>query len=61
LTHRDRARLRAAAYQAPRLYPEGAVGEILARELHAWEEFGFRFGGGALIEQLIEHLTTAPP
>jgi hypothetical protein len=25
-----------------------------------WEEFGYRFGGGAFIERLIDHVSSAP-
>jgi hypothetical protein len=49
------ARARAASHAALRLYP-GAVGELLARELSAWGEFGHRFGGHELVAPLITHL-----
>jgi hypothetical protein len=49
------ARARAASHAALRLYP-GAVGELLARELSAWGEFGHRFGGHELVARLIAHL-----
>lgn len=52
----DRARLRAAVIEAKRRYP-GAVGDYLAAELRAWEDFGFRFGYGR-IAALLDHLTT---
>jgi hypothetical protein len=48
-------RARAASHAALRLYP-GAVGELLARELSAWGEFGHRFGGHELVAHLITHL-----
>jgi hypothetical protein len=41
------------------VYP-GPVGELLCRELLDWEEFGYRFGGGALVTRLIDHLSSAP-
>ena len=49
------ARARAASHGALRLYP-GAVGELLARELSAWGEFGHRFGSHELVTRLITHL-----
>jgi hypothetical protein len=49
------ARARAAFHAALRLYP-GAVGELLARELSAWGEFGHQFGGHELVADLIAHL-----
>ena len=49
------ARAGAASHAALRLYP-GAVGELLARELSAWGEFGHRFGGHDLVAHLITHL-----
>lgn len=53
----DRARLRAAVIEAKRRYP-GAVGDYLAAELCAWEDFGFRFGYAGRIAALLDHLTT---
>lgn len=44
INHREKTRLRAAAFRATRLYP-GPIGELLSRELLSWEEFGYRFGG----------------
>jgi hypothetical protein len=37
-----------AAFRATLVYP-GPVGELLCRELLDWEEFGYRFGGGAFL------------
>ncbi len=48
LNHGERARLRTAAGRARQVYP-GPVGQLLARELLAWDDFGFRFGDGGLI------------
>jgi len=59
MSHADRARLRLAASAARRRYP-GPVGEVLAREIAAWEEFGYRFGGERLIGQLVEDLLSQP-
>ena len=54
-------RARAASIDAVRLYP-GAVGELLARELSSWGEFGHRFGGDRLVARLVEHVEgTRPP
>lgn len=44
-----------AADRAPLLYP-GPVGELLARELRVWTEFGYRFTEGSLLDRLIDHL-----
>lgn len=57
LDHRDRMRLREAAFAATRRYP-GPVGELLCRELMSWEEFGYRLGGHALIFAVADHLLT---
>jgi len=57
--YNERAKLRGAANRARRLYP-GPVGEILYRELVAWEEFGYRFGSSVVIAQLVEHIHRAP-
>jgi hypothetical protein len=60
LARDQRARVRAAAFAAPRRYP-GPVGECLARELFTWEEFGYRFGDGKLIARLVDHLLEPRP
>ena len=59
MDHQQRMRLRAAAFRATLAYP-GPVGELLCRELLDWEEFGYRFGSGALVTRLIDHLLAAP-
>ena len=59
MDHHEKMRLRAAAFRATRLYP-GPVGEVLSRELLAWEEFGYRFGGGQLMTRLVDHVLTTP-
>lgn len=51
----DKIKLIASAHLAQRLYP-GPVGELIYRELMTWEEFGYRFGNGQLIDRLIKHL-----
>lgn len=55
----EKARLRAAAFRAIRLYP-GPVGELVSRELLSWEEFGYRLGGGRLVMRLVDHILNTP-
>lgn len=52
-------RCRNAANTARRRYP-GPVGELLARELDAFADFGFRVSQGALMQRLVAELL-APP
>ena len=52
-----RARVRSAAFKAPRVYT-GPVGKLLSSELTAWESFGYRFGGGNLMTSLVEDIET---
>ena len=60
MDHRSRTRLRAAAFRARLVYP-GPVGELIARELLSWDEFGHLLGGNRMIMRLVEHVlwTTA--
>ena len=51
----EKARVRAAAFRATRLYP-GPVGQVLSRELLAWEEFGYRFGNDSVMRELVDHV-----
>jgi hypothetical protein len=51
----QRARLIANAERAARVLP-GPVGEAIARELRTWEDFGYRFGSGGLMEHLMSDL-----
>jgi hypothetical protein len=53
-------RMRAAAFRATRVYP-GPVGELISRELLAWEEFGYRLGGNRLVGELMDHVLKAQP
>lgn len=55
MTHEERMRLRAAAFQATRVYP-GPVGELISRELFSWEEFGYRLGSASLVTRLVDHI-----
>lgn len=61
LEYNEKMRLRAAAFRVTRLYP-GPVGELCAREILIWEEFGYRLGGKLLVMRLVDHvLKTALP
>lgn len=59
MDHHEKMRLRAAAWRATRVFP-GPVGEVLSRELLAWEEFGYRFGGTGLIGPLADTILKSP-
>jgi hypothetical protein len=57
----DTSHIRAAAHHAKRAYP-GAIGELLARELTAHAEFGYRFAANGLLTRLAtEVLRTSVP
>lgn len=56
---RELARVRRAARQAGATYP-GPVGEILARELRAYADFGYRFGDDSLLDQVTAELLDPP-
>lgn len=49
------AELENAARVAMRAFP-GPVGDFVARELYAWSDFGFRFGGQSETRRLVKHL-----
>ncbi|MFR9807169.1 hypothetical protein ACL02T_33455 [Pseudonocardia sp. RS010] len=51
----QRVLLRTAAMLAPERYP-GPVGELLARELLIWEDFGHRFGAHSLVSRLVAQI-----
>ena len=55
----EKSRYRAAAFRAARLYP-GPVGELIAREIIAWEEFGYVLHKGGLIEQVVDLMLNMP-
>lgn len=55
MTFHEKARIRAAARAAERRYP-GPVGEVLARELLTWEDFGYRVGKHGLVARLVDDL-----
>ena len=51
----EKRRIQEAAGYARRLHP-GPLGELAAREILAYAEFGYRFKQDALIPQLIEQI-----
>lgn len=55
MTDSERSKVRAAAFHATRVYP-GPVGELVQRELLAWEDFGYRIGGGRHVDQLVRYV-----
>lgn len=50
----------AAAEHALTAYP-GPVGELIHREVQAFLDFGYRFGGSGLAERLVDHVLAARP
>lgn len=59
LAQHERERLKAAAYQATKLFP-GPIGEFLNRELRSWEVTGLKFDTQGLLAQTIAALLNAP-
>jgi len=55
----EASRLRAAAHHAKRAYP-GAIGELVARELTAHAEFGYRFAADGLLTRLATEVLGTP-
>ena len=55
----EASRLRAAAHHAKRAYP-GPIGELLARELTAYAEFGYRFAADDLLTRLAAEVLRTP-
>jgi hypothetical protein len=51
----DRVRLHQAGMKARLRYP-GPVGELIARELDIWLQFGYRFEARGLTGRLVRHL-----
>jgi hypothetical protein len=49
----ERMRIRTAAFHAAQTYP-GPIGELISRELLAWEEFGYRLGATGPIMRLVD-------
>lgn len=56
----DQARLREAARRA-RLVLPGTIGEVIARELMAYADFGRRFRSDALIDRLAQEVLAIHP
>lgn len=54
----DRARIRAAAFRATRVYP-GPVGELVSRELMDFEQWGYRLGSLGPTMRLVAHIEKA--
>jgi len=59
LREHESSRYRAAAAHALRVHP-GPVGEVIARELLAYAEFGYRFDDNALIPRLAAQVLATP-
>lgn len=55
----DRSKLTTAAYRARKAFP-GPVGDLVARELTEWSEFGWRLGGESRIAQLAAAIMAIP-
>ena len=55
----EASRLRAAALHARRVHP-GRVGELLAREILAYADFGYRFSADSLIPKLAAEILAQP-
>lgn len=55
MVHHEKMRMRAAAFRATRVYP-GPVGELISRELLAWEDFGYVLSNGGLVLRLVDHV-----
>ena len=59
MDHHEKARLRQAAFRVVKLYP-GPAGEMLSRELLAWEDFGRRLSNDRLVMRLVDHVLKDP-
>lgn len=55
MDHHEKMRLRNASFRATHKYP-GPVGKLLAKEIMAWEEFGYRLGGHKLIMEIVNEI-----
>lgn len=55
----ESTRLRAAAHHAKRAYP-GPIGDLLARELTAYADFGYRFAADGLVVRLATDVLSTP-
>ena len=54
-----RSRLTVAAFRATHRYP-GPAGTVLARELLAWADFGYRLGADRPLMALVDDLLASP-
>lgn len=54
----ERMKLRAAAFRATRVFP-GPVGELVSKDLLAFEEFGYRLGAHGLVRRLVAAVMNA--
>jgi hypothetical protein len=59
LAEHERYRMIAVASHARRVHP-GPLGELVARELMAFAEFGYRFGRDGLIARVAADVLAAP-
>lgn len=55
LASHERQQLIAAIRQARKVYP-GPIGELIAVELQAWSQFGYRFGGSSLMLAVVREI-----
>lgn len=55
----DKSRISAAAYRAARLFP-GPIGDVLARELLAYADFGWRLERDGVMPRLVDVIMTTP-
>jgi hypothetical protein len=60
MDHHEKMRMRTAAHHATQVFP-GPAGELVQKELLAWEMFGWRLGPGqnALVPRLVEQVEKA--
>jgi hypothetical protein len=52
MEQQERMQLRAAAFRATRVFP-GPVGELVSKDLLAFEDFGYVLGGHGLVARLV--------
>lgn len=56
----EKLRLLTAAYHAKKKYP-GPVGELIAREIESWADFGYRFDNSALVPRVVKEVMNVQP
>lgn len=59
LSPQERSRLRVAMACAPKKLPK-ELAKMVATDISAWEEFGFRFGYWKQIQQVAEEIIALP-